>query len=131
VIGLDTNVLVRYVVQDDPQQSAAATAIIDELDADHPGFVSLVVLVELTWVLRRAYRVDDTATGEVIRTLLDAVEIIVHEPDAVRRALDRTPGGTDFSDALIAELGQNAGCTYTATFDKVAARLPYMELIST
>jgi len=130
VIGLDTNVLVRYVVQDDAQQSAAATTIIEELDSEHAGFVSLIVMAELTRVLRRAYHADDAAIAGVIRTLLDSVEIVVHESDAVRRAVDRTAGSSDFPDALIAELGHQAGCAHTMTFDQFAARMPYMELIS-
>jgi predicted nucleic-acid-binding protein len=130
MIGLDTNVLVRYVAQDDPTQSAAATTIIEELDEQHTGFVSLVVMAELTWVLRRAYRADDSAIAGVVRALLDSIEIVVHETDAVRRALDRTSGGNDFTDALNAELGHRAGCAHTVTFDRVAARLPAMELIS-
>lgn len=130
MIGLATNVLVRYVAQDDARQSAAATTIIEELDSDHAGFVSVIVMAELAWVLRRAYHADDAAIAGVIRTLLDSVEIVVHESDAVRRALDRTAGSSDFPDALIAELGHQAGCPHTVTFDRVAARLPYMELIS-
>ena len=130
MIGLDTNVLVRYIAQDGTAQAAAATNIIDGLDDEHQGFVSLVVIAELTWVFRRAYGADDKTIAGIIRTLLDSMEISVQDADAVRRALDRTTGSSEFTDALIAELGDQAGCVHTATFDRVAARLPYMALIS-
>jgi predicted nucleic-acid-binding protein len=129
VIGLDTNVLVRYTVQDDAGQSAAATSIVESLSEESPGFVSVVVIVELTWVLRRAYRSPDSVIAAVVRTLLDATEIVVQDSDAVRRALDRTAGGQEFPVALIAELGFLAGCFHTVTFDRAAAKLPYLQLI--
>jgi predicted nucleic-acid-binding protein len=128
VIGLDTNVLVRYVVQDDPLQSRAATEVIEGLGEDRPGFVSLVVVVELYWVLSRAYKVSVDQTAQVIRTLLDSVEIAVQESDSVRRALDRLPDG-DSADALIVDLGRSAGCEHTVTFDRNATRLPGMRLL--
>jgi len=128
LIGLDTNVLARYLAQDDPDQSARATRLIESLDDENPGFVSLVVLSELHWVLRRAYNVSREDVATVVRRLLDAREITVQEPDAVRRALNR-PGPADFPDALISELGLLAGCDYTATFDRRAARLSGMKLV--
>lgn len=131
MIGLDTNVLVRYAAQDDPDQSSKAGAVIDGLSEDNPGFVSLVVVAEVTWVLRRAYRASDATIATVIASLLDTTEVTVQEHDAVRRALDRTGASTEFTDALIAELGHRAGCTHTVTFDRNAARLPHMELLAT
>jgi predicted nucleic-acid-binding protein len=129
LIGLDSNVLVRYFTQDDKDQSARATRLVEGLDEDNQGFVSLVALVELHWVLRRAYKVSrDDATG-ILRKLLNAQELVVQEPDAVRRALTRVAGDIDFSDALISELDTAAGCVYTATFDGRAARLVGMELV--
>ena len=130
MIGLDTNVLVRYVAQDDPDQASRASAVIDGFSEDDPGFVSLVVAAEVTWVLRRAYRVGDATIATVIRSLLDATEVIVQEHDAVRRALDRTGASPEFTDALIAELGHRAGCTHTVTFDRNAAGLPHMKSLA-
>jgi predicted nucleic-acid-binding protein len=129
VIGLDTNVLVRYIVQDDPVQSPAATALIEGLDEENQGFVSLVTLVELHWVLRRAYKLDRDGAATVVRTLLAAVELAVQDTDVVYRALGRLTGKADFSDAIIEELGTLAGCSHTATFDEGAAALPGMELV--
>lgn len=129
MIGLDTNVLVRYIVQDDQDQSPRATRLIESLDERNQGFVSVVALVELHWVLRRAYKVDRDDAAGIVRGLLDAKELSLQEPDMVRRALRRLTDDVDFSDALISELGAAAGCAYTATFDRRATRLAGMELV--
>jgi predicted nucleic-acid-binding protein len=129
MIGLDTNILVRYIAQDDIDQAARATRLIESLDTENRGFVSLVALVELHWVLRRAYKVSRDDTANIVRQLLGAKELLVQEPDAVRRALSRTTGEADFSDALIYELGEQEGCTHTATFDERAARMPGMQIV--
>jgi predicted nucleic-acid-binding protein len=128
MIGLDTNVIVRYVMQDDVGQSARASALVDSLREDRRGFVSLVVLAEVHWVLRRAYRVSPSRAADVVRGLLDAAEVEVAEADSVRRALVSAEEG-DFTDALVAELGSAAGCAWTATFDQQASRLPGMRLV--
>jgi predicted nucleic-acid-binding protein len=129
VIGLDANVLARYLVQDDPDQSLRATRLIHSLTETNQAFVSVVTLVELHWVLRRAYKVARDDAAVVVRKLLDARELELQEPDAVRRALTRLADDVDFSDALISELGAGAGCAYTATFDGRATRLAGMELV--
>ena len=128
MIGLDTNVIVRYVMQDDVEQSARASALVDSLHEDQRGFVSLVVLAEVHWVLRRAYGVSPSRAADVVRGLLDAAEVEVAEADSVRRALVSAEEG-DFTDALVAELGSAAGCAWTATFDQRASRLPGMRLV--
>ncbi len=81
MIGLDTNVLVRYVVQDDPDQSARATALVESLDDQRRGFVSVVVLVELAWVLRRAYGARPDDVHAVVDRLLRARELVVQDAD--------------------------------------------------
>lgn len=129
MIGLDTNVLVRYLVQDDPDQSALASAVIEDLDEGRRGFLSLVVLVELHWVLRRAYGVGAAEVLDVLDRLLRARELLVQDADLVRRAWRRAKGGADFPDALIAELGDAAGCEVTVTFDQQAARSVGMRLL--
>lgn len=129
MIGLDTNVLVRYLTQDDPDQAARATTLLEGLDENAPGFVSIVTLVELHWVLRSAYKVSRQDAAKVFARLLDAQELVIAEHNAVRRVLSSLVGDIDFADALISELGQQAGCAYTATFDKRAAGLSAMHLI--
>lgn len=129
MIGLDTNVLIRYITQDDPEQAALATDLIEGRTEEDQGFVSIVTLVEIYWVLRSAYKVGRTEAAKVIATLLDAEEIVVESSDTVRLALGRLDGTLDLADALISELGRAAGCTHTATFDQRAAKLPGMRLL--
>lgn len=129
MIGLDTHVLVRYIAQDDPEQSALATALIESLTEEDRGFISTVALVELHWVLRSAYKVSRTDTAAIIGKLLVSQELSLQEPDLIRRALSQLRDDLDFSDALISEAGQAAGCTHTATFDRRAAGLKDMTLL--
>lgn len=130
MIGLETNIVVRYLVQDDPYQSAAASALIEELSDTDPGYISLVTIVELYWVLRRAYKVSPSRCAELLEGLLDARELRVGHEDAVRAALSNSDG-LDFADAVIAELGRAAGCGHTVTFDRRAARGSAMHLLAT
>lgn len=129
MIGLDTNVVVRYLVQDDPDQSAIASALIDDLTETDPGYLSLVTVIEVYWVLRRAYRVEADRCAELLAGLLDSREIRVDRDAIVRAALTVSRGGVDFPDAVIAELGRAAGCEKTVTFDRSAARKGMMELL--
>jgi predicted nucleic-acid-binding protein len=129
VIGLDTNVVVRYLAQDDPDQSATATTLIDELTETDPGYLSMVTVVELYWVLRRAYKVDPDRCAELLEGLLDARELRVDQDAVVRAALSASRGGLDFADAVIVELGRAAGCDHTVTFDQRAARDGAMQLL--
>lgn len=123
--GLDTNVIVRYLAQDDPHQSALATRLIEQALSDRqPGFVSLVVLVETGWVLRRAYAVSDAEWHATVRDLLDTRQFVVERRDLVEAALARLgERGGDFADALVAAAASDAGCERIVTFDRAAVRL--------
>ena len=129
MIGLDTNVVVRYLVQDEPDQSAMASTVIDALTEKDPGFLSLVTVVELHWVLRRAYKISAARCGELFGGLLDARELRVDQDSIVRAALTASRGGLDFADAVIAELGRVAGCEHTVTFEQRAAQSNEMRLL--
>ncbi|GAA3554085.1 type II toxin-antitoxin system VapC family toxin [Microlunatus spumicola] len=130
MIGLDTNVLVRYVVVDDPVQVPLARELMESLTPADPAFVSLVTLVELTWVLRQGYRLSAADVRRVVGSLLSAKELVVERADLVARALtESAAAGTDVADALVAGLGRTAGCAETVTFDRRAARLPGMRLL--
>ncbi len=129
MVGLDTNVVVRYLVQDDPEQSAAATALIEELTETDPGYLSLVTVVELYWVLRRAYQVDVGRCAELVEGLLDAKELRVDHDAVLRSALTANRCGLDFAHAIKAQLGRAAGCDHTVTFDQRAARDGAMQLL--
>ena len=130
MIGLDTNVLVRYLVRDDPPQSAAASALIRSFTAKQPGYVSVIVLVETFWVLKRAYKLKEQDIARVMLDLAASEDVVVEDADLVRRAARSAIDGHDFADALIALDGQMRGCSQTATFDAKAAGLPGMQLLS-
>jgi predicted nucleic-acid-binding protein len=131
VIGLDTNVVVRYLAQDDPKQSAAATKLFESvLTPDDPGFVSSVVLCEIAWVLAESYGADRARIRAAIEGLLAARQIAVEAPDAVRKALRAWGDSTaDFADALIGAVATSHGAARTVTFDRAAAKLPGFELL--
>lgn len=130
--GLDTNVLVRYFVRDDPKQAALATRLIErELGPSNVGHVSLVTLAELVWVLRTSYGADKDTVIDIVSHLLADARFAVHEGRSVWAALDAyRDAAVDFSDALIAALDRAAGCLRTLTFDRAAARLEGIELLS-
>jgi predicted nucleic-acid-binding protein len=130
MIGLDTNVLVRYLVEDDEAQAAAAVRTIEDLSADDPGFVSMVVIVELVWVLRRSYRIPEVEIIPIIEKLLSSDELRLERAEVIRQAArDAMSTSADFADALIGRLGLAAGCGTTVTFDRSAADLPGMSLV--
>lgn len=130
MIGLDTNILIRYVTQDDPVQSAKATHIIErQLSRANPGFVSVVTMAEAVWVLDRAYHLTDAKIAAAIERMLQVEVLVVENEQEVFRAMVALKQGrVAFADALIAELGARAGCTHTLTFDKKALRLPSFKL---
>lgn len=129
MIGLDTNVLVRYLAQDDDAQAAIATEVIESLSEAEPGFISLVTLVESSWVLTRAYGVDPDSLVTTLDLLLTSRELVLEHADAVRTAVDAVRDGAELSDAVIAEIGREAGCSRTVTFDRAAARRAGMSLL--
>ncbi|MXY26198.1 MAG: type II toxin-antitoxin system VapC family toxin [Acidobacteria bacterium] len=132
MVGLDTNVLARYIVQDDPSQSAAATRLIEEhCTVEVPGYVSVTVLVELVWVLTRAYGYEKPVVIEVIRQVLRTAELVVEDHHIIWAALrEFAPGTADFADYLIAHRNHARGCARTCTFDRRAARGRYFALVT-
>ncbi|AOJ09675.1 PIN domain-containing protein [Burkholderia mayonis] len=130
MIGLDTNVLVRYFAQDDPVQAKKAGALIESLTPERPGFVSQVALVEVVWVLGRAYGVERAEIAQVIETLLRTKEVAVEAAETVWKALRLYAGSSaDFADCLIERACHEAQCEYTVTFDVKAAKAAGMHLI--
>lgn len=131
MIGLDTNLLVRYVTDDDAEQSPLAGRFIEhELHAGQPGYISLVALAELAWVLRSRYQATVAEVAVVIEELASDHRFRLQDVQAVWLALEMVEdGGTDFPDALICALHGLAGCTRSVTFDRNAARLPGMTLL--
>jgi predicted nucleic-acid-binding protein len=131
VIALDTNVLVRFLVQDDPLQAQLATKVIDQLTDDAQGFVSREVLIELVWVLERAYRLGRTEIASALDGLLSATELNIEGSDEVAPALELYRNdGFGFADLMIAAAARRAGASELVTFDRKAARLPGVRLLS-
>ena len=121
--GLDSNVLLRYLAQDDRAQSSRATRLIEhELSDRAPGYISLVVLVETCWVLKRIYGVTAAEIKATVRDFLDTRQLMVERRVAVAHALERAGAG-NFVDALITDVAMDAGCSRVVTFDRKAARL--------
>ncbi len=118
MIGLDTNVLVRYIAQDDIKQSALATNLINSLTKDSPGFVSLVSIIELVWVMQSCYKSTKFEILKILETLVTTRELVIENSETVIRAIKVYSGsGADFSDCLIERSANKAGCEYSVTFD--------------
>ena len=125
MIGLDTNVVIRYLMLDEPQQSALATAFIEQhLSTENPGYISLIVLVEIAWVLRSCYGIDREKISRTFRALLETRQLWIERANLVVRALRRySDNAVDFSDALIVELARDQGCSETVSFNRRASSL--------
>lgn len=122
--GIDTNVLVRYLVQDDSEQSRRATLYIDKECSEYsPGFIGLVVLVETVWVSESLYDADRRRVSDIVRSILTARQLVVEQAETVWKALQLFEAGkAGFSDCLVASSAGSAGCTGVVTFDKRAAK---------
>lgn len=131
MIGLDTNVLVRYIVRDDDNQAEAATRLIEsQCTAEAPGYICTMVLCELAWVLTRGYKLDRRAVGHIIRTILSVQELQVQDSEAAWLALKSfEKGKADFADYLIGASNRRNGSAVTYTFDKKAAESDLFRLV--
>jgi predicted nucleic-acid-binding protein len=129
MIGLDSNILIRYVTQDDAIQSAKATTIIEQqLTEENPGFVSVVAMVETVWVLDRAYGLSTQEIATAVERMLQTAVLVVEDEQEIFTAVIALKGGKgSFADAVIAALGSRAGCSCTLTFDRKALRLSGFE----
>jgi predicted nucleic-acid-binding protein len=132
VIGLDTNVIVRYVTQDDARQAAAASRLFERvLTVERPGFVGLITLCEVAWVLAGCYDADKTRIAAVIEALLGTRQLVVEEAEIVWKAMRAwEKSSADFSDALVGQVLAARGCDKVVTFDRAAAKLPGFELLA-
>ncbi len=122
MIGLDTNVLVRYIAQDDKTQSARATALIEkECSAATPGYVGLVVLAEVVRMSENRNGATRQEVAEIVRRLLSIRQLVVQDAEIAWKALRIfETGKADFANCLIERTADGAGCTRTMTFDKRA-----------
>jgi predicted nucleic-acid-binding protein len=129
MIGLASNILVRYFAQDDPVQSAVATEVFEQRPTiAEPGFVSIVATAETIWVLQRAYRLDREILVSVLERLLQADTLVVDREAEVFAAMIALRDGVgQFSDALIGALSASVGCSRVFSFDQGALKLPGFE----
>ena len=130
MIALDTNVLVRYLVDDDVQQAKAARALLEELTTERPGFVCREVIVELVWVLQRAYGFSRDRIATVIEELVATEGLEIESVDDVARSAMRyRRGGAGFSDLMIVAAAERSGARSLYTFDLTAAQLDGVTLL--
>jgi len=130
MIALDTNVLVRFFMQDDPKQLARVRLVMKSLSVSNPAWVGSAVIQELVWVLTSTYEANRSDLLLCLDRLLTMREIVVEQPDVLRQAI-RIYRATNagFSDCLISTSARAAGCTQTLTFDQQAAKTAGMTLV--
>lgn len=131
MIGLDTNVLVRYLVQDDPGQSRkAAQVIARRCTRDDPGFINRIVLCELVWVLESAYGYSKDMIVPVLEKLLRASQLKIEDTQSAWTAFRAyQKGKADFTDCLLGTTNRLGGCDETVTFDQAAGKLEDFQLL--
>ncbi|MCY4398856.1 MAG: PIN domain-containing protein [Gemmatimonadetes bacterium] len=130
MIALDTNVLARYLVRDDEQQAESARALLESLTTERPGYACREVVVELVWVLERAYGVSRERIATILQELVSTQSLVVEAADDVARAAFRyQAGGPGFSDLMVLAAAERAGAHPLYTFDRKAARLEGVELL--
>lgn len=131
MIGLDTNVVLRYLLQDDPAQRRVANRIFEQqLSAANPGFLNLATVLEIVWVLRSVLGRTPIQIAAHLETILSRTTLEVQNAEQVYEAAFALKRGTgEFEDALIGALNAWAGCSSTVTFDRKAGRLPHFRRI--
>ena len=132
MIGLDTDILVRYLTQDDPAQAKLANLLIEEtLTAEQPGFVSTTALVELVWVLESGYGCDRAQICGILERILRAKPLTVEHADVAWQAARLFAGSrADFADCMIEQAGHANSCGYTLTFDRLAVKGAGMRMLT-
>ncbi|MBO3761921.1 type II toxin-antitoxin system VapC family toxin [Ciceribacter sp. L1K22] len=131
MIGIDTNVLLRFLLADDAQQFEAVKNFVSARSLEDPAFVSLFVVAETSWVLKRRYGFTNTSIATALRRLLPAEQFLFEDEDFLDSLFeDEQASVNNLSDCLVAHMARRAGCLTTFTFDKRAAsRVPGMELL--
>jgi len=131
MIGIDTNVLVRLIVADEPRQAAVARNFIRErCSSADPGFVSNVVLAEIAWILATGYGYSRLQIADTIDQIMETVQLQVESSTDIAAALvEYRAGPADFADCLIGQTNRTADCSHTVTFDRKAAKLDTFELL--
>ena len=130
-IGVDTNVLIRILVQDDDKQSKIAKEFLESLSESRKGFISIIAMIELTWVLDSRYKHSNEEIIAVIEKFLNAPMLEIQFSSLWRKIVsDPNNKDKDLSDLVIVELGQQMGCDETVTFDKKASEITGAKLLA-
>jgi predicted nucleic-acid-binding protein len=130
MIGLDTNILVRYIMQDDPKQARLAANLIDACSVQAPGFITMVSVIELVWVLESCYAKKRADVALVLHRMLAADNLKVEQKPIVAAVVKLfSSSRCDFADCLIVKLSEHHGCKATFTFDRHAANNSGMQLL--
>ena len=128
--GLDTNIVLRYLLKDDARQSPKAQRVVNALSARNPGWIAVATMLEVAWVMKSKNRASRAQTADVLELLLSADAIVVEQSELLARAIKRFRScRAGFVDCLIAETAAQAGCNKILTFDEIAARDLGMELV--
>ncbi|GAA4480176.1 type II toxin-antitoxin system VapC family toxin [Microbacterium panaciterrae] len=122
LVGIDTNVILRYLIRDDEAQFAAAAEVLEACTPDKPGFLTAVNLAEIYWVLQRSYRLSREASLSMIRRLLEVETLEFDDSEGIVQAVELAENGADFADALIHATYLQFGVSEAVTFDRAAAR---------
>jgi len=121
--GIDTNVLVRYLVQDDPEQAMKATRFITgECSSNDPALINRIVLCELVWVLETAYGYPRERVALALEKILRTTQFAIEDHNEAWSSFREYEDGADFADALIAAVNCRLGCERTVTLDRKASR---------
>ena len=131
MIGIDTNIVVRLIVDDEPKQAVAARDFIrDRCTPEDPGYISNIVLAEVAWILSRGYGYSRNDIADAIERVMETAQLQIESSTDVAAALvDYRRGPAGFTDCLIGHLHRTAECTHTITFDRKAAKLTGFELL--
>jgi len=132
MLGIDTNILIRYIVQDDPVQSPLVSHFLKkECTEQAPCYISHIVLCEVVWVLESAYDYKREKIAETLKLILETSHFIVEEPARTWCALEAyQKQSMDFSDALLGETNQLQGCETTVTLDRKASKMDTFRLLA-
>jgi len=131
MIGIDTNILVRYFLQDDPEQSKIVTGFFEnKISEENPAFINIIILCELVWVLEASYKIQKQKLVELLEKILITKQFIVQSPDIVWLSLsDYKKNKADFSDCLIGRINQAQECAYTVSFDDSCKKLESFKVL--
>ena len=132
MIGIDTDILVRYLAQDAPDQAKIATEFIENTcTKDDLGFINHITLCEMCWVLKRLYKTPKEQLAEIIEQLLRTAQLFLQEPQVVWMALEEfKTNNADFPDCLMAQINLINYCSSTVTFDVKASKVAGFNLLS-